>query len=256
MRKLLLYLLIVLGALGLGYLARDVKPSYHPTLLSIDTDYIIAYQDESKFDIILFTNDPTHPLFQMDEVLRIIAMDDSSSILFELHLLEIQFGHREVYLHQTWTRIIFSFTIPFFSEDLYLPDFQLRFELFNQQEYLIKMGKMTLLTTRESLDFDHLSGEKIRGSLQSRLGTIHVGIKNETYQIDSVSLGSLHQINFTHHDDLLSIVIPKEDYLLYNPALLITTEEGKTWIIANFLYVIDHMLLKESGPLINHYALY
>ncbi|RJX26801.1 MAG: hypothetical protein C4537_01675 [Acholeplasma sp.] len=256
MRKLLIYLIFLFGALGLGYFAHQVKPDEFPELLTIDTDYVISYQEEGRFEVMMFTNQPSHALFQKEEVLRVIMKDQITEVMFELSLLDITQGTKEVYLHQAWTKMIFGFRIPYFSDDIYLEDMTLSFELFDQQEYLIRLGKFSLYASYPLLDWTHLSGNKQEGELLSRLGTIYIGVSSEEFQIRSVAIGSMNDLRFTHMEDELMITVPKESFLLFNPSIHITTEDGNEWIIHNFLYVIDHMLLKESGPLINHYALY
>ncbi len=256
MRKFLLYLIIFLGAMGLGYLAQKVQPKEEPVVLTIDTEYVISFQEEGRFDVILFTNQKTHPLFQKDYVLRVMLHDTSLDLFFELNLLDITEGTKEIYLHETFTRMIFSFSIPYFSEDLFVDDAMLSFELFDQESYLFRIGKFALFTHYPTIDWTHLSGRKSDGMLLSRLGLAYIGLDQETYHVTKVSIGFMDDLHFTHENNELIIDVPNEDYLLYDPAILITLEDLSLWLVPNFLYIIDHMLLKESGPLINHYALY
>jgi len=256
MRKFLLYLIIFFGAIGLGYFAQKVKPKEEPLVLTIDTDYVIAYQEGGRFEVILFTNQASHALFQKDQVLRVMLHQESEDIFFELQLLAILEGSKEIYLHETFTRMIFSFAIPYFSSDLYLDEAALSFELFNQDSYLFRLGKFSLLSSYPTIDWTHLSGRKESGVLLSRLGIASIGLNHEMYPVTKVSIGTMHDLPFTHENDELAIEVMHEDYLLYDPAILITLEDESIWLVPNFLYIIDHMLLKESGPLINHYALY
>ncbi len=256
MRKLLLYLIIFMGAMGLGYFAQKVKPKEEPVVLTIDTDYVIAYQEEGRFDVMMFTNQPSHSLFQKDRVLRVMLQHESLDTFFELNLIDITEGTKEIYLHETFTRMIFSFSTPYFSEDLSIDKAMLSFELFDQETYLFRMGRFTLLSGYPTIDWTHLSGRKGEGVLLSRLGIAYIGLNHEIYPVKKVSIGTMNDLHFTHENHELVIEVKHEDYLLYNPAILVTLHDDTVWLIPNFLYIIDHMLLKESGPLINHYALY
>lgn len=256
MRKFLVYLIIFVFAIGLGYWAQQLKPSEDPLVLTIDTDYVIAYQEDGIFDVIMFTNAPSHPLFKKDHVLRVIMKDETKDMFFELNLSNLSLGSQEMYLHQIWTRMIFSFSIPYFSEDVMIEDASLSIELFDEQNYQVRLGQFYLYSGYQEIDWTHLSGQKQSQVLLSRLGTIYIGLSNDAYHVSKVSLGGLDDSTFDHQNDELIIHIPNEAYLLFDPAILITFEDGSVGLIPNFLYIIDHMLLKESGPLINHYALY
>jgi hypothetical protein len=50
------------------------------------------------------------------------------------------------------------------------------------------------------------------------------------------------------------IHIPEESYLLSNVPIIIYAVDGSIQTIANFRYLIDYQILKESGPLIHTYA--
>jgi len=62
-------------------------------------------------------------------------------------------------------------------------------------------------------------------------------------------------INFSCNNQQLIISIDSAFYLLYDVPIIITCRDGTRQVIDNFRYIIDYVILKESGPMINVYTL-
>ena len=73
--------------------------------------------------------------------------------------------------------------------------------------------------------------------------------------ITQIEIGTHVNLSFQMIEDTLTIHIPNDDYLLYDVPLRLHFDDGTTFTMPNFMYIVDYQILKESGPMINVYQL-
>ena len=258
MKRLLFYLVVILLSVCLGLILEKMSPTLQPKLLTVDTEYSFLMDEDQVGTFSLYINDLSHDIVNESMILRIILEDLETKDLIELTLYEIDLGHDEVYLNEVFTRVFLKFIVPNLSEDWVFDDANLRVELNNQSEFSLRLGRVTFLkrgSDEVMIDWSSLDGLKRTNDLRSRLGEIHLSFIGSLKPILSVEIGTHVDVSFQLSEDTLTLYIPTDDYLLYDVPLRLHFNDGTTFSMSNFIYIVDYQILKESGPMINVYQL-
>lgn len=258
MKRALFYISIILLALALGYTISEMKPKKINKLLSIDTEYSFLMDEGQLGTILFYVNDEKHAITDMSSYGRIILSDHLSSSKVELTLYDLEIGHNEVYLGESFKRIILTFMVPMLSNDWIFEDCYLTIETTLQESYEIRLGRLSFY--QKSSDYPHmnwssLDGRKPVNRLRSRLGIIEVSFEGVIPEIEDIEIGTKATLTWTIKEHILTITITDIDYLLYEVPIIITYRDGTKQTISHFRFMIDYIMLKESGPLINVYTL-
>lgn len=258
MKKALFYLSIILLALLLGYTISEMRPKQVKKIVTIDTEYAFVMEEGQWGTLLYYINDDQHELTKITSYARIILSDHLSSSLVELTLYDLEIGHDEVYLGEYFKRVILTFMMPVLSNDWVFEDAYLEIETTSDQSYQVRLGRLTFYQKsydEAKFNWISLDGRKKVNDLRSRLGEIEVTFEGEIPSISHIEIGTKAPLTFSIDQHILKISIFEIDYLLYEVPIIITFEDGTKQTISHFRFMIDYMMLKESGPLINVYTL-
>lgn len=257
MKRLFFYLSILLCAVLLGFILQSMKPDKVKKIITVDTEYSYLMGHDVLGSMMIYTNNLEHPLLKEENYMRILVKDHGSKSLIELSIYDVQKGHEEHYLKETFYRIIITFKVPELSQNWIFDDAYLICELKNQSEYELRLGRLSFYAPShdlESLKWNSLEGRKQVGDLRSRLKTITLQIEGDCPSIEMISVGTTANTHFIYENGCLKIDIDHSPYLLYDVPIIIQFEDGSKQTISHFRFMTDYIILKESGPLINVYT--
>lgn len=259
MKRMLWYITIIAFSVLLGFILSNMRPRIIPTLLSVDTEYAWIGDGTSLGQIMLYVNDPDHGIAHEDHVIRMLLGDEKRARVLEVSVEDIEIGHQEHYLQETYFRLLITFKLPHLPVDLIFDEGYVHLELFDRSEYGIAVGRITLFSPdphEEVITWTSLEGFKKENHLRSRLKTIHVAYQGDITLLSRIDVGSQANTSFWIDDDLIVIAIDDAPYLLYAVPIKLMYTDGRTQIVSTFRFMTDYMILKESGPWIHHYELY
>ena len=258
MKRILFYISVVILAIVTGYVISRIKPDRVDKLVTIDTEYSFLMGDGELANFLYYVNDETHELTDINAFARIILEDHLSLSKVELTLYDLEVGHEEVYLGETFKRIILTLMVPKLTEDWIFDDAYLKVETKMQESYEMRLGRVTFFQKSYddlSYNWKSLDGRKQINDLRSRLAEIDIEFENAISNIKGIDIGTKAPLTYKISETKLTISITQIDYLLYEVPVVITFMDGSKLTISHFRYMIDYMMLKESGPLINVYTL-
>lgn len=258
MKRIFLYISLLMLSAILGYIIFRMKPDQEKKVLTVDTEYAYVMKDDAIGTFMMYVSDETHDICNENRYMRMILEDKDKETKIELSLLDIEIGHEEYYLKEAYVKVFISFDIPIMTEDIVFDDAYLTLELTDQQNYEVRLGRVTFFKDahdEQGLNWTSLSGIKQSNDLRSRIYEITVSCDGVTEEIEKIDVGSKHLTTFSFDQQNLIITIEDADYLLYDVPIVITFVNGERQVIANFRYIIDYVILKESGPMINVYTL-
>jgi hypothetical protein len=258
MKKYLFVAIAIMILFTMGFLVSKMKPEERNLLLTVDTEYSFVMGENSKGTVMYYVTDIEHPLTKISQIMRVILYDQSNDQRLDVNVVDIEIGHEEVYLKERYYRIMITFDIPKLSHDMIFDDAYMTIELMDQLSFSMRLGRLSLYdhsTDEPYLNWTSLSGLKNEGDLRSRIGEIIVSYEGDCPTIDHIDIGTTADLNFTCNNKKLIISIGSAFYLLYDVPIIITYHDGTRQVIDNFRYIIDYVILKESGPMINVYTL-
>ena len=258
MKRMSFYLIVLALVLMMGYLLHRMRPQTVNKLLSIDTEYSFLMEDDRQGSFLLFINSEKHELTAIENYARILLKDHANDSLIELSLFQVSLGDQEIYMKESFYRLSIAFLVPTLQQDWIFDDAYLTIELKDQREYEFRLGRVSFYQESHDevkLSWTGLSGIKKANDLRSRLYRITIDYEGELPFIEMIDVGTCAAVTFYHEHQKLFIDLETSDYLLYDVPIVITYQDGSRQTISNFLYVVDYMLLKESGPMINVYTL-
>jgi hypothetical protein len=258
MKRALFYLAVILMSVLLGLLLNNMEPKKVVKLLTVDTEYAYLMEKDAIGTIFFYLNQPQHKITSKEAISRVILHDQKKASLVELNLYMIEKGHEEIYLNESFTKYLLHFVLPRLSEDWVFEDAYVTIELSDQREYSIRLGRFTFFAKSSEepyLDWTSLEGQKAKNDLRSRLKTIVITYAGSIKDIESIEIGSNVHLTYETLEKTLTIHIPNDSYVLsYVPVIILYTDGSKD-TISHFLFFNDYVMLKESGPMINVYAL-
>lgn len=256
MKKLGFYLLTLILVVVLIYFIRNNQRITHPKAITVATYYDYLYNGEQNIEIPIYLNDIHHPLTDLalysDTYLS--SLDETKKL--GVDLLHIYKEHQESYLSETYLKYIFVFEMPYLGSDYYIEDCYLTLRLDAHQAYTFYIGQMMLHSQRSSngpLDYLSLHGVKRENQQLSRVEKIHLEL-NRVVDIQQIWIGQNMDATYTWNNQTLIIELPKADYLLYDFPIIITYAQGEL-VVHNFKFMIDYVILEESGTLLSIYDL-
>ena len=258
MKHIIFYVLTACCACIIAYIIMHNTEEKHPKLLTIDTTYSYIYDDQQTIEIIFYINHKKHPLNDIRAYDYLYLANEDETKRIEVELKSVSKGHFESYLGETYQQIILQVKCPYVDGYYEIEHVFLKINLVNQQNYMIRLGDL-FIHQKESPDqylvWQSLYGMKSENQFVSRLAEIHVPYETLEKPISSVSIGTNDLITFQLEDNILKITILYQEKLLFQVPVILTFDDESIQIIDNFRYIIDYQLLKESGPLVNIYAL-
>lgn len=227
-------------------------------LLSVDTYYSYLDQEEEDCYVDFYVNTSDHEFINVQsyENLKIHNVDHSKSM--ELILSDIIFLHEESYLNEMYYKYSYVFKMPLLGYDFDIDQCFLEVLLVNGESFDFFIGSISFKTVEDELshlNWTALSGNKATGHYLSRLHEIHVEFSSINAQISNISIGSLYDVSYQVHDELLVIKIPYTNQLFTACPIVIEYDNHQKQSINYFVYMKDFETLKQSGQLIYHYAL-
>ena len=256
MRTVLYYLLTVLLAITLGYFLMNMRPKSIPKVITVDTEYSFLMGDDERGSFVIYINEKHHDLTKISHYDRLYIYDNHDESKIELSLLTVALGHEEMYLSERFYRIIITFKLPFSNHDFSFKDAYIGIDLNSQAHYDFRLGKVYFMKpSNDSVrcDYETLEGRKKIDALLSRLHYIYLTSFESDHTLLSIYLNPDREVMFTYEQGLLVMTIPDDLYLLYNTPIRLHFIDGSIYHIPNFNYMMDYIILKESGPLINSY---
>lgn len=258
MKHILTYFSILLIAVMMVLIIRHNEPKVSPKILTVSKYYSYLFDSDQKISVPIYLNIDNHPLSLMESYAHTFISNENETKKLEFDLYRVEKMGMETYLNEPYQLYHLVFVMPYLATDYYIEDCYLNITLTNDQQVLVYIGKMSLLYLNSDsnlLDWTSLSGIKKENSFLSRLSEIHIRFSTLNNEIQSIRIGNDLEVTFFIDDHLLVIQIPDESYLLDNVPILITYSNTEIQGIMNFKYINDFQILKESGPLINSYAI-
>lgn len=256
MKRLSFYIITVLLAIVLGYFLHNMRPKMIPKVITVDTEYSFLMGDGEVGTLMFYVNDRNHALTKLSSYERIVIYDDSDHHMMELSLVTLSLGHEEIYLSERYFRVLMTFKLPFSNHDFRFNHAYISIDLIDEVHYDFRLGKVFFLKTSHDdvlFDYHMLEGRKKDNDYMSRLHHIYVGLTDIKGDISSIYVNPSREVTFIIEDQMLIITIPYDHYLLYETPIRIQFVDGTIHHVPNFRYMIDYMILKESGPLLNIY---
>lgn len=227
-------------------------------IYSISTYYSYIVKPDEKISINLYFNSDTYMLDLSYYQDTYIANSDETKKL-SVQLNEIKYKQTETYLGETYDCYSFIFMMPSLNQSFYINDALLYLYMINDDHYALKIGDISLYYMNSSevdyLDWTSLSATKDEGILLSRMHDLYIEYVHIDKQINHIYLGYDYEVEFHINDDLISIMIPYDDFLLYACPIMILYSNDEIQIIDYFVYIKDYQILKESGMLLHGYLL-
>ncbi|MCK9235251.1 MAG: hypothetical protein WC225_03730 [Acholeplasmataceae bacterium] len=258
MRQVVLYLFMIaaLAFMALMINKRETEPS--PKLLTVKTDYRFIDDSEQPLYFEFYTSTKNHPLLLLDSYEQLIIHNETETTQLTLVLKEIIYLHEESYLNDLYYKFSYLCEAPLLEMDFYLEEAFLTIVLVNNDQYTFYLGSIGLITPNEStnhLDWQALSGEKKPGSFLSRLAQIKVEFNGLNQSIHSIYVDGVTPSEFYIENQTLIVLIDEQNALLNACPVVIWFQDGSHQLLPYFIYIKDFEILKNSGPLIYHYAL-
>ena len=227
-------------------------------LLSTQKYYSYLYEDEKQMQVVLYINDLTHPIVNQEsyESINLSNLDQTKNL--EMTLNKVTLDSEEVYLNETYMQMTLFMEIPNLNQDFQIEDLYLEIHLVNEDAYFISLGSLSLIYTLSNsdyLDWTALDGLKNASFFISRLGEVTIEYQTLDQEIEKILIGYNYEAEFSIYPDSLVLTIPFENLLLDEIPVIIYFQSGHVQTIANFRYMFNYQILKESGLLINTYAL-
>ncbi|MBU1093646.1 MAG: hypothetical protein KKH01_04205 [Firmicutes bacterium] len=227
-------------------------------LLSVQKYYSYLYEEGIEMKVSLYVNDIDHPIAYALSYDKIELMNADESKKLEMSLDKITLGYEESYLNETYHEMTIHMFLPDLGENYVIEDLFMHMVLLDGQDYLISLGTLSLMSISSdtnALDWTALEGHKAPDLFISRLGIINIEYLNLEQPIEQIRIGIDYSISFETQSEKIILTIPDEDMLLDDVPIVIYFSDGAIQTIANFKYMFDYEILKESGLLITTYAL-
>jgi len=258
MKNLIFYVLTALVSFFMAYIIFNNKEQLVPKVLTIDTTYTYLSHENQKMEVSLYINHKHHPLNDEESYQFIYLSDQFESKRMEVELIDIKKNHFEHYLNETYQEITLSLKLPFITGRFELFDAYMNITLNNQNTYSFFIGDFFYTYVHSDgdfLDWNGLQAVKEENQFISRIKTITIPYNDLIKEIKEISIGTYDLITFEFKDQIIQLTISKDSHLLFNVPIMITFTDDSMQTISNFRYFIDYQTLKESGPLVNMYAL-
>lgn len=258
MRTLIFYLFTALVSFFMAYIIFNNKEKPIPKILTIDTTYTYLAEENQKMEVSLYINHKHHPLNDKQSYQFLYLSDQDETKKLEVELLDIKKNHYENYLNETYQQVTLLVKLPYITGNIDILNAYINITLTNQETYSFFIGKFFytyMYMDGDFLDWTGLQGLKAENQFISRLQTIVIPFHTLSKDIREVSVGSHDRITYEIKDQKLHLYIDYDAHLLFHVPIIITYTDSSIQTISNFRYFIDYQTLKESGPLVNMYAL-
>ncbi|MFH0767854.1 MAG: hypothetical protein ABH890_01105 [Bacillota bacterium] len=209
-------------------------------------------------EIALYTNDIEHPIAYFPSYASIELCNQAETKKLLMPLEKLSYGFEENYLNETYYQIILYLKLPDLDQDFLIEDLWINIFLVNDDHYTFSLGAFSLMAEKSNtsaLEWNALDGKKNAQSYLSRLGTIEIEYQSLNKTVETILIGIEYAIDYVIEADKIVLTIPLENMLLDNVPIIIRFTDGTKQTISNFRYMIDYQILKESGMLIETYAL-
>jgi len=258
MRNLIFYLCVGLLSATLVVISINNVPKRIRKVIFVETTYTYLAKENLEMDVFLYVNMKNDPLTDQNayDYLYLSNLGDTKRL--EVSVKGISSSHYETYLGEDYLKCRLTLVMPYLFGHFEIKDLYLSVFLENREHYQFQLGSLFISdieSTSNHFDWIGLNGIKKENVLLSRLGEIHIDYHQLNNPISELSLGTDDQVSFSLMQDKLIISIAQKNSLLYNVPIIITYADGTHQVIDNFPYIIDYQVIKESGPLLNVYAL-
>jgi len=251
-------LFLIITALFIALIIVNQEEKLSGKLLTVRTQHVYIFNEDDLIEFMIFINIKNHPLTHEHSYAQTYITDDRQHKKLELDLRKIDTGHKESYLKETYQAYYLKFKMPYLIGNFEIEDAYLSITLQNDDHYMLSLGSFVLLFVEqqsEPLFWSALNGVKKENQFLSRLSQIHIAFETLSSVIEEIHLGPFIESSFEIKDEKLIIYIKEDSFLLYQLPIIIDYRDGQRQVILNFKYFQDYQILKESGMLINHYAL-
>jgi hypothetical protein len=258
MKSFLFYVTVILLVSLLVIIIKQNEVMIEKRVLTVAQYYSYRSVEEGRMEVPIYLNEEKHPLSNPESYLSIYFSNLDESKKIEMPLKEIQYGHVETYLNGIYHQYLLVLELPYLDHDFLIEDLYMHIELINMDQYSFYLGSFSLVYLSDSenvMDWTGLNGSKEEHCFLSRLKKIYIDYDRLEVEIDRIEIGVDMEVLFTIHENRITLDIPDGDYLLNDVPIIIYYSNQQIQIIDNFRYLVDYQILKESGPLINAYAL-
>jgi len=227
-------------------------------LLSVQKYYSYLYEDDLEMKIPLYLNDIDHPIAHASSYDAILLTNPDESKMIQLELSKITYGYEEFYLNEKFYQMTLHLELPNLGEDFLIEDLVMKVSLVNGDSYEFSLGVLSLMSITsdsDALDWSALEGRKNESLFISRLKTIIIEYTTCLKEIDNILIGIDSQVAFNVEQDQIVLTIVDQYILMDDVPIIIHYSDGSIQTIANFRYMFDYEILKDSGMLITPYAL-
>ncbi|OHE27894.1 MAG: hypothetical protein A2009_00520 [Tenericutes bacterium GWD2_38_27] len=258
MKSFLFYVTVIILVSALVIIIKQNEVMIEKRVLTVAQYYSYRSVEEGRMEVPIYLNEEKHPLSNPESYLNIYFSNLDESKKIEMPLKDIQYGHVETYLNGIYHQYLLMLELPYLDHDFLIEDLYMHIELINMDQYSFYLGSFSLVYLADSedvLDWTGLNGSKEEHHFLSRLKEIYIDYETMVEEIDRIEIGVNMEVLFTIQGNRITLDIPVADYLLNDVPIIIYYANHQIQIIDNFRYLVDYQILKESGPLINLYAL-
>jgi len=258
MKSFLFYVTVIILVSALVIIIKQNEVMIEKRVLTVAQYYSYRSVEEKRMEVPIYLNEEKHPLSNPESYLSIYFSNLDESKKIEMPLKEIQYGHVETYLSGVYHQYLLVLELPYLDHDFLIEDLYMHIELINMDQYSFYLGSFSmvyLLDSEDLLDWTGLNGSKKEHTFLSRLQEIYIDYESLVGEIDRIEIGVHMEVVFTILENRITLEIPDADFLLNDIPIIIYYNDNQIQIIDNFRYLVDYQILKESGPLINAYAL-
>ncbi|MCF7930856.1 MAG: hypothetical protein K9L02_05060 [Acholeplasmataceae bacterium] len=227
-------------------------------LLSVQKYYSYLYEEDLEMKIPLYINDIDHPLAHASSYDVILLSNPDEHKMIQMELSKITYGYEEMYLNEKFYQMTLHLELPNLGEDFLIEDLVMKVTLINGDSYEISLGVLSLMSTysnSDALEWSALEGRKNETLFISRLKTITIEYTTCLKEIDTIRIGIDFEVDFSVEQDQIVLTVFDQYILMDDVPIIIFYSDGSIQTIANFRYMFDYEILKDSGMLITPYAL-
>ncbi|MDI6451978.1 hypothetical protein [Peloplasma aerotolerans] len=258
MKNMIFYITVIMLSGLMIVVMMNNQEKVSPKVITVSKSYAYHYDSNQSIEIPIYLNQADHPLSDLSSYSMVYIANEDATKKLELDLIKVLEGHHESYLNETYLLYTLIFNMPYLDNLFEIADCFIHIDLINDDSYELMIGTFSLYhiqTSSKNLEWTSLSGMKQEHSFLSRLNKIIIEYATITETIDYIEISPHIETTFELKDNQLIIYIENDNYLLDNVPVIIHYANNEQQVIENFRYIIDYHILKESGMLINLYAL-
>jgi hypothetical protein len=231
-------------------------------VITVSTSYRYLLEEDGVYELFIYTNDLNHPILDQKYHELTFLSDHFQNKKIEIEVVDLNVEYYEKHLSEKYARVKIRYRINLIGSYMSIEDVYLMIALTNDDLYQFYLGDIHFITEANDgkLKIKTLYGEKRTDVPFSRLKHVYVTLEeNENISIESIISAYDKEHSFNYQDQVLQIIIDKEDKILHNLPFVIKyikDHQVYEFHINNFRYVIEYETLNENGVLLNFYGLH